>query len=602
MMAGRDRAMRSCATVLAALFLVYGLAPQPARADVPYKTEFIGTEDKQLLSELNAVSQLVKLKDKPPASEEGLSRRADEDLPRLKEVLQSQGYWDGDVAYSIATGAKPAEVTVTIRTGPLYHLKQVTITTAQGGAPTDIAGLDPAVFGLKLGDPAKAAPVLDAERKITDEYARRARPFAKVTSHKFVVDHGTRTMSVTYVVDPGPRAKFGPFTIEGLSRLGRDYVERRIAWHEGQDYDERKVDDTRKALTDSGLFSTVRVSHADQVSAAGAVPMRIALVERPPRSIGAGLYYNTSEGFGANAFWEHRNLFGEGERLRLDADVGEQRRDLIANFRKPDFLGSRDRDLTALAEIVDENPVAYTARRELVSPGLEQRFGGVYTAGIGVEAQHATATEAARDITQTYSLAGLPLFLRRDTRDDVLNPTRGSHESLLLTPNTSFSGPSLTFLNSRFDTDVYRRLGATDRYVAAAFLGVGSIVGPARDTLPADQRLYAGGGGSLRGYGFQLAGPLGPGEKPLGGRSLLQFGTELRVKITEAIGIVPFVEAGNVYTNPFPDMHGGLLYDAGIGLRYYTPIGPLRFDIATPLRRRDVDSAVQVYISIGQAF
>lgn len=594
--------MRRRLAVLAALLVTGALAAPPARADVPYKTEFTGTEDKPLLAELKAVSELVKLEDKPPQNVDGLRRRADDDLPRFKEVLQSEGYWESAVDEAVATTAKPAKVTITIKPGPLFRLKQVTITTPQGGAPPDIAGLDPSVFGLKPGDPAKSAPVLDAEHKITDEYARRGRPFAKVTGHKFVVDHGTKTMSVSYVVDPGPRAKFGPYAIDGLSRLGRDYVERRIAWHEGEDYDERKVDDTRKALTDSGLFSTVRIEHADRVNAAGVVPIRISLAERPPRSVGAGLYYNTSEGFGANAFWEHRNLFGEGEKLRVDLDVGQQRRDLIGNFRKPDFLGSTDRDLTALAEIVDENPIAYTARRELVSPGVEQRFGGIYSAGIGVQAQHATVTEAARDLSQTYSLIGLPLFLRRDTRDDVLNPTRGSHESLLMTPNTSFTGESLTFLNSRFDADFYRRLGESDQYVAAAFLGVGSILGPSRDTLPADQRLYAGGGGSLRGYGFQLAGPLGPGNKPLGGRSLLQFGTELRVKITQTIGIVPFVEAGNVYTASFPDLKGGLLYDAGIGLRYYTPIGPVRFDIATPLRRRSADSLVQVYISIGQAF
>jgi translocation and assembly module TamA len=187
-------------------------------------------------------------------------------------------------------------------------------------------------------------------------------------------------------------------------------------------------------------------------------------------------------------------------------------------------------------------------------------------------------------------------------RDDVLNPTRGSRESLLLTPNTSFTGPSLTFLNSRLDANVYRPLDEDGRFVAAGFLGIGSIIGPSRDTLPADQRLYAGGGGSLRGYGFQLAGPLGPDDKPLGGRSLLQFGTELRAKVTETIGVVPFVEAGNVYTAPFPNLRGGLLYDAGIGLRYFTPIGPVRFDIATPLRRRSADAIVQIYISIGQAF
>jgi translocation and assembly module TamA len=574
----------------------------PLRAEVPYKTEITGTDDEQLVSELTGISQLVTLEDKPPQSDGALRRRAEEDLPRLKRVLEAQGYWEGSVDFALGLAAKPAKVTLKVEPGPIYRLQQVSLVTPSGGAAPDIANLDPAVFGLKLGDPAKSGPVLDADRKITDEYARRARPFAKVVDRKAVVDRGTKTMSVTYSVEAGPRAKFGAVAIDGLSALGRTYVERRIAWQQGQDYDERAVEDTRRPLTDSGLFSSARISHADQPDTAGEVPMGIALVERPSRSIGAGLSYSTSEGFGANGFWEHRNLFGEAEKLRFDVEVAQQQRELRANFRKPDFLGSKNRDLTALAEIVDENPIAYTARRELVSPGLERRFAGIYTAGAGLQLQHATVTEAARDISRSYSLVGVPLFLRRDSRDDILNPQKGSHESLIVIPNTSFAGESLTFLNSRFDGAVYRRIGEGDRYVAAAFVGLGSIIGETRDALPADQRLYAGGGGSLRGYGFQLAGPLGPNNKPLGGRSLLQFGAELRIKITDSIGIVPFLEAGNVYERPFPKLGGRLLYDTGIGLRYYTPVGPVRFDIATPLQRRSADSVVQIYISIGQAF
>jgi translocation and assembly module TamA len=596
----RDGTAKLLARAVFALSAAYFVSP--LRAEVPYKTEILGTDDNQLVSEIDGVSQLVSLEDKPPKSDKALRRRAEEDLPRLNRVLEAQGYWEGKVDFSLELAAKPAVVTIKVESGPVYRLQAVSFVTAEGTPAPELGSLDPAVVGLKLGDSAKSAPVLDAERKITDEYARRARPFAKVTDRKVVVDRGTKTMSVTYTVDAGPLAKFGPVAIDGLSRLDRDFVERRIAWQEGRNYDERAVDDTRKPLIDSGLFSSVRVVHADQPDSAGEVPMRIALVERPPRSIGAGLSYNTSEGFGANAFWEHRNLFGEAEKLRLTADVAQQRRDLRATFRKPDFLGNKDRDLTALAEIVDENPIAYTARRELVSPGLERRFGGIYAAGVAVQAQHAKVTEQARNITQTYSLLGMPLFLRRDARDDVLDPQQGSRASVMMTPNTSFTGTSLTFLNSRFDGGVYRRVGESDRYVAAAFVGLGSIVGASRDGLPADQRLYAGGGGSLRGYGYQLAGPLAPNNKPLGGRSLLQIGTELRIKITQSIGIVPFLEAGNVYETPFPKLGGRLLYDTGIGVRYYTPVGPIRFDIATPLRRRSADSVVQIYISIGQAF
>jgi translocation and assembly module TamA len=517
-------------------------------------------------------------------------------------VLESQGYWEGEVDYSITADAKPATVTVKLDPGPLYRIAEVRLTTPEGGAPAELAGLDPVTFGLRIGDPAKSAPVLDAEGKITDLLARRAHPFAEVTDRKAIVDRATKTMSVTYTVAPGPAARFGPVTVEGLERLDHDYVLRRIAWREGADYDQAEVDATRRTLTGSGLFSTVTISHADQPDAAGEVAMRIALAERRPRSVGAGLSYNTSEGFGANAFWEHRNLFGGGERLRLDVDVAQQRRDIRANFRSPDLFGDKDRDFTGLAEFVDENPVAYSARRELLAPGVEQRFAGIYTVGTALQVQHATATEEERNITQTYSLIGLPSFLRRDTRDDILNPLLGTRTSLSLSPDASFTGPGLAFLNGRFDWAGYQRIGESDRYVLAGFVGLASIVGASRDALPADQRIYAGGGGSLRGYAYQLAGPLGPGLKPLGGRSLLIFGSEFRIKITETIGIVPFLEAGNVFEASYPNFDGALLYDGGIGLRYYTPVGPLRLDLATPIRRRTPDAPIQVYISIGQAF
>jgi translocation and assembly module TamA len=571
----------------------------PLRAEVPYDIAIVGTDDSALRSDLNTVSQLVTLRDKPPQTEKALHRRAEEDQPRLQTVLHAQGYWEGTVEVTLDLAAKPGTVTLNVAAGPLYRLQRVSLVTPDGRAAPDIASLDPAGFSLTLGDPARSAPVAAAEGKITDAYAERGRPFAKVLNRKVVVDRAGKTMAVTYTIEPGPTAKFGPLTIDGLTRLGQDYVERRILWQEGRPYDQKVIETTRKRLVDSSLFSSVQIIHADHVDAAGEVPMRLALAERQRHSLGTGLSYNTSQGLGANGFWEDRNLFGEAESLHVDADVAQQRRDLRANFRKPDFLG-KDQDLTTLAELVDENPAAYTARRELAYPALERRFGSVYTLSGGVQVQQATVTEAARDITQTYALVGTPWVVRRDTRDDLLNPQTGSRASLTVTPNTSLTAKSLSFVNARVDGDLYRRIGG--QTVLAGFVGFGSIIGMSHDGLPADQRFYAGGGGSLRGYGYQLVGPLADNDKPLGGRSILQFGTELRLKITDTIGLVPFVEAGNVYETSLPQPAKGLLYDTGLGLRYYTPLGPLRFDVATPLVRRNADSIVQVYISIGQAF
>ncbi len=571
----------------------------PAQAAVPYKTDIVGTEDKTLVSEIKAVARLVTLQDKPPETDDGLRRRAEEDMPRLKEVLHSQGYWQGAVNFDLDTAAAPARVILRIDTGPLYQLRTVSLVTADGSPAPDIASLDPAVFGLKLGGDAKSALVLDAEKKIADEYARRGRPFAKVSGRKVVVDVATKSMSVIYTVDAGPVVQFGPVAIDGLTRLGSDYVERRIAWQQGQKYDRNQVDQTRKLLIDSGLFSSVRITHANSPDQEGQVPMRISLVERPPRSLGGGVAYSTSVGFGAMAFWEDRNLFGGAEKLHLDVVTAQEERDIHANFRKPDFWG-KDQDLTTLAEIVDENPIAYLAHRALVYPGLERRFGGIYTVGAGVQLQETRVSDAASGITQTYTLAGLPLFIRRDTRGNVLDPQGGSRESLTLMPSTMLTGNGLSFLVARFNGEVYRRLA--EDYLLGGFLGVGTIFGATRDQLPADQRLYAGGGGSLRGYAYQMAGPLAPNNRPLGGRSLVQIGTELTIKLTDKIGLVPFVEAGNVYDSSMPNPTRGLLYDTGLGLKYDTPVGPVQLDVATPLVRRRADGPVQVYISIGQAF
>ena len=572
-----------------------------ARAEMPYKVEITGIDDNQVARDVDASSQLVKLKNRPPASAAALRRRADDDMPRLKQVVESAGYRAATVGYAVDLAAQPAKVTVTVVPGPLYRLDKVTLQTPEGGAPPGIDVDRPSAFGLEIGGPASSAPVLAAEAKIVDAFAQHGRPFAKVSHRRVVVDHGTRTMTVTYTVEAGPSAKFGALTIDGLKTIDRHYVERRVDWQRGQAFDSRKVETTRKALVDSGVFNAVRIVNGKELDGAGEVPMMIYLTEGPPRSIGAGIAYNTSEGFGAKTFWETRNLFGGAEKLRLSADFAQNRLGLVANYRQPDFL-RRNNDLVATAELAQDTPVAYTSRRERLFSGIERRFGRLVTGGVGLQFEHANVTEAARQITQTYSLAGVPLYVRRDTTDDLLNPTRGTRASATITPYTSITGSSLTFASSRVTGSAYRKLGSGGRFTIAGFGALGSIVGESRDGLPADKRLYAGGGGSLRGYGYQLAGPLGPDHKPLGGRSSVELGGELRVKITETIGLVPFVEAGNVYDQSYPKLGNRLLYDTGIGVRYYTPVGPVRFDVAVPLSRRPGDAAFQIYISLGQAF
>ena len=588
--------------MIAALVLAATVGTAVAAA-VSYKTEITlqGLDDAKLSEAIDAASQLVALQDKPPAGAAALRRRIDGDLPRLAEILHAAGYWTPKLSYTLDLERKPARVTVTIDPGPLFHLASVSFHTPDGGAPPLLEEGGPAAVGLEIGAPARSAPVADAEAKIVEEYARNGRPFAKITDRKAVVDIAKDTMSVTYTVEPGPTARFGASVIEGLERVERDFVARRIAWKEGAPYDNRAVESTRQALVRSGLFGGVRISHADAPDAKGEVAMTLALVEGPPRSIGAGISYNTNLGLGGQTFWEHRNLFGEGEQLRATAGVAQRQLGLALDFRKPDFL-ERNQDLLANAGLLEQTTDAYNSRRAQIFTGIQRTLIPSVALVTGVDLERATVHQNEQgESDENYTLIGLPVVLRHDTTDNLLDPTIGGRQILTLTPYHAIAGPSLDFLTSRIELRKYQRLDDTGRLVLAGFGALGSIVGASLNNIPADKRLYAGGAGSVRGYAYQHAGPLDAAGVPEGGISSVELGAEFRYRITDTIGVAPFVEGGNVYPASFPDS-ASLYWGAGIGLRYYTVIGPIRLDLATPFTHRPGDKPIEVYVSIGQAF
>lgn len=581
---------------LALLSLISATAALPAAANIAYRTEIIGIEDGKLAGDLRAASQLVQQEDRRPETALALRRRAEADRERLDAALRAYGYYDASIAYAIDDSVDPVQVRISIEPGARYTLQNVSIESVDGGKPPLVSGYAPLAFGLKPGSPALSKPVLDAEPRIVRVLTEHGFPLARIARRRVEIDRATKTMDVVYTVDAGPLAAFGPLTISGTQDVNPDFLRRRVAWKEGDPYDIRCVERTRKALVDSGLFATVRTRPGETVDADGRIPIVIEVTERPPRSIALGLNYDTSLGLSGRAYWEHRNLFGDAERLRTTLEAGEKRQALQGDFRKPDVFAI-DRDFVATALTENEQLDAYDRRRALLFAGLEERFSDVWSGGAGAQIERTHIEES--DGTFDYTLFGVPLFLRRDTTNDLLDPTDGSRQGLSLTP---YTGTGLSFISSRLQASAYRALDDDRNYVIAGYAAVGTVAGEARDALPKDKRLYVGGGGSVRGYGYQKAGPLDSAGNPIGGRSSLELGVELRVKLTETIGIVPFLEAGNVYESVVPRPGDGLRYGTGLGFRYYTPIGPVRFDIAVPVNKRPEDDEFQIYVSIGQAF
>jgi len=570
-----------------------------ARAEVPYEVTFTPTGDDRLDGAIEEASQLSALSDRAPDSDAALRSRAADDRDRFNAVARAYGYYDDAVDVAIDSKSSPVKITVTIVPGPQYLLSSVTVVGIDGKMlPPSVPSITTAQLGLDLGKPAYSAPVATANARIERIFRAHGYPFASVKSRKVTIDHGTHTMTVVYMLEPGPTASFGPTSFKGLDTVHEAYVARHLGWVEGDLYNVDKVEKTRDQLVASNLFSTVAID-TEKGPDPDVVPMQVDMTERLPRSVAIGGSYASTEGISANASWEHRNLFGEAEDLKFGLLVGQEDSAITADFRKPDIFGV-GWDLVSNITINKEDAIAYTSDGELFSTGFEYKGFHQIVIGVGLSLGHATITDY--ELHQRYTLIGVPVYAKRDNTDDLLNPTIGDREGIAITPYTDPGKSSLTFISGRINGSYYQRLDDSDRYVVAVLGAIGATVGVGLDELPKDKRFYAGGGGSVRGYGFQRAGPIDSNDTPIGGLSSAEASLEFRYKLTETIGIVPFVDAGNVYDTAFPDLGERLFLGAGIGARYYTGLGPLRVDIAAPLHRRSGDRPVEIYVSLGQAF
>lgn len=589
------RFLPALAGALAALALAF-LPREAAALDLAYATVVSGVPEPELRSVLEEASSLRALESRPPATLAGLERRAETDTQALTELLRSEGYYAGSVAYRIEAGATPVEVALEVTPGPLFLIGDVAVRLE--GAPPEAYALrfDLARLGLEPGAPARAEAILDAERKLVTELGRHGYPLAQAGERDVVVDHRLYAVSVTFVVRTGPFSRFGKAVVEGLEKVDVAYVNRRIAWQEGDPYDTDAVEKTRRALMQSRLFASVKITHADAPDATGHLPIKISVVESDHRVIGAGVGYSTDEGVGGRLSWEHRNLFGKAERLKTTLAGTERRRRAMTDFVKPDLFGRRN-SLVANVTARDENLEAFDSRSLEGSLGIERELLETLVGSVALSLERTLDEE--NEGVRGFTLVGFPLTLKRDTTDDLLDPTRGGRTILTVTPYTA----DLSFVVARLKDSFYRALTPGGGVVAAFWGSIGTIRGEPTPSIPPDKRFFAGGGGSIRGYGLQLVGPLDAGNKPLGGRSIIEAGTELRLRLTDDIGIVPFVEVGSVSDSSTPDFGEKFFWSTGLGLRYYTDFGPLRLDVAFPLDRRTaVDDAFQIYVSLGQAF
>jgi len=535
-----------------------------------------------------------------------IDRRSRADADLLTELLRSRGYFDAEVEPSIKPAQDVLQVVLTASPGRQYTFQSVELPglEAVGGE----AGSLRKVFAVKAGDPVIADAVIKAGTDLQVALGEEGYALAELGEQKVVVNHQTLTASLVLPVQPGPVAHFGKFTVSGNPPFPPSHIATIARFDTGDQFKRSKVNDLRRALIATGLVASADVRlvpSADRQT----IDVAVHLEPAPFHTLAGELGYGTGEGVRAEASWQHRNFVNPEGALTIRGVAGTQEQLASVEFRRSNFR-RRDQTLDILAVASNIDRDAYRAKTVQLS-GLIERQSNIiwqkkWTWSYGVDLIATDERGVFEDLdnkeTRKFFIAALPVSLRYDGTNDLLDPTTGFRLGGRISPEISAKGGSLQYGRVQFDASTYHPV--SDGIVLAGRVRLGTIIGAKSSEIAPSRRFYSGGGGSVRGYGYQRLGPRDAFDDPIGGRGLAEFGLEARIRLNAFggnFGIVPFLDGGTLTTDAMPNFKDWQL-GAGLGLRYYSSFGPIRVDVGTPLNPRANDARIAVVVSLGQAF
>jgi translocation and assembly module TamA len=576
--------------------VLFAMLSVSATAEVPYTIIILGVSDRELIERLEEISTTSSLRKSPPASNAQLQRRIDDDIPRLKEELRARAYYNAEIEVEVDTDTSPAKVEFHIKTGETYRIKDVTLTMipVEGHDPPTIITI------LKPGKAGAAGKIIDEEERLIRAMQTLGYPFASKKDRRVIVDHDNESVSVEWTFELGPKVRFGPVIVDGLTSVRQSLIHRLVPWKRGDWYNVHRIDRLEKHLMRSAIFSRVEIVVEGKFNPGDEVPVQIHVQERKHRTIRIGAAYRSDTGVGAIVSWEHRNLFRTGERIEFELGISEILVGGEVRFSKPGVL-RHDQRILAEQKFFQEDTDAF--KNEVIESvvGMERAIENEIRALVGIGYKY-DDVQQQKD-SEIFGLIFLPIRMDWNPSDSLLDPTSGWRLILEGTPYADTKGKDVVWFRSFAEYRQYLGITRRPQIILAARVAGGTLTGEGRDDIPADERFYAGGGGSIRGYEFQSVGPLAADGTPLGGDTLIEASIEIRARFGESFGAVGFLDGGNVFRNGWPDEDEDIRWGVGAGLRYYTAIGPIRADVAFPLNRRDqIDDSYQFYISLGQAF
>ncbi|QIE54694.1 BamA/TamA family outer membrane protein [Pikeienuella piscinae] len=597
---------------------------------VEYDVELNGVENENAAELIGKALELYRQQEKGAQSVAFLRRRAEGDIPTVLKIMRSYGYFEAQTEVKVfapedrpapeveetaaaapAAASRPdadedeaapprALVRLNVDANSQYLLaahRFLLVETGAGAAPVHP---DARTLGSPVGEAARAAGILAAEDKAVDRLRAGGRPYATLIGRDAVADPERDELEVETTIATGGPYGFGQVSYEGLETVNAAYLDTYIPFQEGDPADPAKLTEFQRALLDTGLFDAGSASLPDEPPAGELAPVLVTLEEAKPQTVSAGALYSTDAGPAVTGGYQHRNLFGSNETLTLDALLGLEEQSLEARLREPQWRRP-GQDLVFGLELRHIDDDAYEEYGGTFTGGLERELSEQLTVGAGGLVELSQITDD--DGTEVSKLAGVPMFADYDGANDKLDPSKGVRARLAVTPFAGYVGDDpASFMVVDGTASTYFDLTGERKYILAARGRLGSVIAGDLDTVAANHRLYSGGGGSVRGYKERFIGPLDSDGDPTGGLSVAELGVELRARVAEAIGVVGFVDSGTVSTELFPAFDEGVQVAVGGGVRYFSPVGPLRLDVGFPVNPRKEDDFFQFYISIGQAF
>ncbi|SOC07995.1 autotransporter secretion outer membrane protein TamA [Rhodobacter sp. JA431] len=587
--------------------LAFGMSlAAPVAAETAFQLEASGA-DKALTSALEAASLTRSAATSSESNAQDIFASARADYARLVGALYDAGYYggrvsiriDGREAAQIAPMDAPAQisaVTIHVEPGPVFRFSKAAI--APVTEKTELPE------GYRVPEVASSSVIVDAAQAGVSGWRDFGHAKARVSDQSIVADHRANTIAADITLAPGPLTTFGQMQAQGQKRLRAKRLYAIAGFPSGKRFSPEELETVRNRLRRTGIFSSVTLTEADTLRDGNLLDADLTVVEAKPRRIGVGAELSSTDGATLSGYWLHRNLFGGGERLRFDAEVsgiggstGGADYSLAARIDRPATF-TPDTAAYLTTELSKSDEEDYTQRGFGLGFGLSHIFNPRLTGEAGIGYEWSQITDATgRTI---YRAVTLPLALTWDNRDNSSDATKGYYGRLDLMP---FYGLSNTGSGARLAGDfrAYRAFG--ERVVLAGRAQLGGVFGSDLAETPRDYLFYSGGGGTVRGQPYQSLGVsvLDGGTLKTGGDRFLGFSGEVRVGVTKSIGVVAFYDAGFVGAGGFSDTEGDWQSGAGLGLRYKTPIGPIRLDVAAPVSG-DTGDGPQIYLGIGQTF